>query len=737
MTKISIFKPAFKKTPSGEMTVADFVLGVTYGKWKVAVEAVRNEPDKVKQKELKNKVPGVTISGTFPNREEARLSEHSGFICIDIDNYTDRVALQADPYTHALFSSIRNTGLAVIVKIDPKKHKECFRWIQDYYFKSFGIVVDPAPSNPASLRFVTYDPLCFVNEKSLKSKSLAKPKSKISSLPIILPQDKVGEMVRDASMRGVNVAEDYNSYVTLGFALASGFGESGRDYFHALAQVSQKYEHQQAEKQYNYCLRNPSGGISVGSFYWMLKNAGVEFPKNERYENAIRVASIAKKANREKSGVAQQLEEIHGIPKQDAEQIADEVFRRADISLSSIAQDPEKLIESLVSWMAVNHPMKKNVITSKLENSKGEITKEMMNTIYLQARAGFNTPNITFDLIERVVFSEFTPQYHPIKDYIESNRHRNSSGNIDKIISSIRTTTPGAELFIRKWLIALIAAVNGYPVRLVLALVGAQLTGKTEWFRRLLPNRLIKYYGESKMEAGKDDELLMTQKLIIMDDEMSGKNKTDEKRFKDLTSKHTFSLRAPYDKSNQDYRRLAVLCGTSNDKEIINDPTGNTRILPVDVVYINHDLYNSIDKDELFMEIVRMYESGENWNFSTDDLKKLTDVTSTFEAIPFERELILQYFVPGAESDGHGVAEDMTATDIKDYIESRTKQQIRSLRRLGVELRSIFGERKCVKISGRVLNFYSVCKLESGSIGGAYDQDNGSKIYQDAPGFQF
>ena len=381
-------------------------------------------------------------------------------------------------------------------------------------------------------------------------------------------------------------------------------------------------------------------------------------------------------------------------------------------SIIKLSVLPEKLIESLVAWMGMNHPMKKNILTCKLENATGEITKEEMNTIYLQARATFNTPNITFDLIERIVFSNFTPTYHPIRDYIEANRHRNTNGNIDRIIASIKTPTKGADFFIRKWLISLIAAIEGYPVRLVLALVGVQLTGKTEAFRRLLPDKLKKYYGESKMDAGKDDELLMTQKLIIMDDEMSGKNKTDEKRFKDLTSKHTFSLRAPYDKSNMDYRRVAVLCGTSNDKEIINDPTGNTRILPVEVVSIDHEAYNSVDKDELFMEIVRTYDGGENWNFSKEELDRLTDVSNRFEAIPFERELITKFFVRQEDANGYGFVEEMTATEIKDYIESRTKQQIRSLKRLGMELHSIFGERKSVKKSGKVFNVYSVVKIQ-------------------------
>jgi predicted P-loop ATPase len=713
--KISLFIPAFSKQPAAEISIPDFVTAIRYGKWKREVEAVRNQSEPDLRKKAKQGVPGVTISGTFSERKEANLAEHSGFICIDIDSYTTRDSLVTDIYTYALFSSISNSGLAVIVKINPAKHKESFRWIQEYYFKSFGISVDPAPSNCASLRFVSYDPQCFINEESKVAKTTAKKLHKIHSLPTIIPTDKVGEMVHDAVARGANIAEDYQSYVTLGFALAAGFGEDGRQYFHALAGISNKYNSEHTDKQYNYCLRNPGGGITVGSFYWMLKNAGVPFPQNERYENAVRVAAIAKKANRTESGVVEQLQEINGIPQVDAERIAHEVFERSDISLTSIAQDPEKLIESMVAWMGMNHPMKKNTITNKLENSKGEVTKEEMNTIYLQARAGFNTPNVTFDLIERIVFSNFTPQFHPIKDYIKANRHRNTTGNIDRIIASIQTPTKGADFFVRKWLISLAAAVDGYPVRLVLALVGKQLTGKTEWFRRLLPEKLGKYYGESKMDAGKDDELLMTQKLIIMDDEMSGKNKTDEKRFKDLTSKHTFSLRAPYDKSNMDYRRLAVLCGTSNDKEVINDPTGNTRILPVDVVSIDFEACNSVDKDELFMEIIRAYEGGENWNFEQAELDTLTEVSNTFEAIPFERELVLKYFTRAEEAEGNGFVEEMGATEIKNYIEERTKQQIRSLKRLGMELHSIFGERKSVRKAGKVVNVYSVVKLQDGA----------------------
>lgn len=712
MGDISLFIPAFTKTPSAKMTVDEFITAVKFGKWKKEVEEVRNEPSDEIRKKLKQKVAGVTVSGTFTERAEKNLIAHSNFIAIDIDGFTDRTALVADMYTYALFSSISNSGLCVIVKIDGKKHKESFNWLQSYYFSSYGITIDPAPSNPASLRFISYDPQCHVNEKSVKSKITAKKQQKPNSLPMVIPKDRVGEMVKQAVDFGVNIAEEYQSYVQLGFAIASGFGEDGRAYFHALASISSKYNSHHCDRQYNYCLKKPNAGITVGTFYYMLKHAGIEIPKDEEYTRAIHAAAIAKKSGRKKEDVAYQLETINGLPTLDAQSISEEVFKREDITLKTLAADTDKLIESLMEWMKANHPIRKNIITGKYEEGDNEVTKERINSIYIRARAAFNTPNVSYDLVERIIFSDFTPEYHPIKEYIEKNRHRNTSGNIDRIISCIKTNTPNAEIFIRKWLIAIPAAAEGYPVRLVLALVGKQKSGKTEYFRRLLPKKLQKYYGESKMDAGKDDELLMCQKLILMDDEMGGKSKQDEKRFKDLTSKNIFTLRAPYGRYNEDYKRIAVLCGTSNDTEVINDPTGNTRILPIEIESIDHAAYNAIDKDELFMEMVRVYESGEEWDLNSENLDKLNSVSDKHENIPFERELILLHFTSESFRQGDEVIEEMSATEVKDYIEKNSKQQIRSLKRLGIEMRKIFGERIGVKKGGKVIWVYRVVKLK-------------------------
>jgi hypothetical protein len=686
---ISFFK-RFAGAPhrsEGTIEMNEFLNNVKYGKWKEYITTVRNEPDKEKRSALKKKLPSVTMSGVFSVRHESDLIAHSGFICIDIDNYSDKTALLDDPYTYALFTSTSGTGLAVVIKINGAKHKESFKWIQNYYYKNYGIVVDPAPSNVASLRFVSYDPELKMNEKSKTALILEYKKERRKNLPVILDNSELAHLLEEIQTKNINITESYEEYRNIAFALADGFGEEGRTYFHIVAGMSAKYQQRHADKQYDIALRGNRQGITVGTFYWMLKHAGATIPhKNKK---AIQIAGIAKKNQRTKEGAIQHLVEIEHVEPKVAEKIVEEVYHRSDFDVDEGLGSPKEVTDALIEFLRQNYPMRKNSLTQKIETKGVEITTELMNTIWLQARSFFNSKEVTKELLDAVIFSHITEIYHPITEYIEKNSHRKQNGQLALLGQCIQSETPLKDTFIRKWMIALIAAHEGFPVRSVLALTGCQNSGKSEFFRRLLPDDLKKYYAESKLDAGKDDDLLMCQKLIVMDDEMGGKSKQDEKRFKELTSKSTFSLRAPYGRFNEDFKRLAVLCGTSNDPDIVNDPTGNTRILPVEVLSIDHELYNSIDKDELFMEAYRAYKEGAEWQINKEEMAILKVVSDEFEQTPFERELLIEFFRIPQEGE---TGQRMSATMIKNEIEFRSQQKVTSLKKLGIELRKMFGK---------------------------------------------
>ncbi len=710
---ISYFRGTRDTQCKSIITIDDFIEGIRSGRWKAEVEAIQSCQDPNERKKLKKETASaVTVSGTFIHRKEDNLQKHSGFICIDFDDfdfskYNDIIQ---DKYTYACFRSVSGLGLAVIVKISPAKHKESFDFLQGYYFNTYGTVIDPLPRNVASLRFVSYDTQIFVNKKSKTSLLMNETKRKVSnSIPVVYGDSEVGRMVQEAVTMGVNIAPDYKTYRDLAFAIANGFGEGGRQWFHALCRSDAKYNSQQADNQFDHAIKGKKIGVTVGTFYWMLKQAGVKLPSADvSAQNAV---MVAKKENRSKDATVKQLMVINGIEKERAELIVEQVFERDDIDLRTMSKDPEKLVESLVFYIHSSWDIKKNVITGKYEDSRGvEITEEKFNSIFLRCRSAFGSNSVTWELVNTIIRSEETPEYNPIKEYIENNYYRNTRGNIDALCDSIVTDTPHYRLLMRKWLLCIAGAIDGKPVRSVMALVGGQNTGKTEFFRRLLPKLLKKYYAESKLDAGKDDDLLMCQKLIVMDDEMGGKSKQDEKRFKELTSKQVFSIRAPYARANQDFKRLAVLCGTSNDRDVINDPTGNTRIFPINIIKINHSKYNAIDKDELFMEIIKAYESGENYELTPEELEELSLVSEKHTSETLEQGAIDMFFRSPKEMPEMKTVL-MSPTDIKCYIELKSTIKINNQKRFAQYLTKTFGESKSVRLNGKVMRVYEVVKL--------------------------
>lgn len=716
MSIISLFPKAADITASKQITLASFLENIKEGVWKEPVEKVRLIKDKKQRDELKKGIlPGVTISGTFDERAAKNLLNHSGFISIDIDTKIEnRDQLEKDPYTYALFDSASKGGLCIIVKIKKDKHAESFCFLEKYYFQTYNIVIDSAPKNVASLRFVSYDPNIKINHFS-KVSGTYKIKREIKIPPVVLSSGEIDELIRLILESGKDIAPAYEQYLGLAFAIASEFRESGMDIFHSICKLSPKYDAENASALYHAACKkenDPTAQVerkrTIAYLYVLAERAGVPVPPSDRFP--VIYAALLKKEGKTKDQIAEHLVTQKTISPEQSTRVAIAVTQNNDITLKTLSSDPEHLIETLILYIQNRFPLKRNAITQKIEHAanKTPITEEDLNDIYLQSRAAFNSPNVTKDLINCIIFSNQTFTYNPFTDFIKNHLSVNSTGHITSLIASINTTTPNADKMIRKWLISLHAAIEGNPVRIMLTFTGPQYNGKTEFFRRLLPPDLKSYYAESKLDRGKDDELLMCQKLIVMDDEMGGKSKQDEKRLKELTSKEYFSLRAPYRRDNMDYKRLAVLCGTSNPTEIMNDPTGNTRILPVKVDSIDFNLLNSIDRTALFMEAYHAYQSGESWQLEQQDVEVLQLLSDDFSAISFERELILHHFqrVPHITPS----TDWLTATQIKDEIEKSTKQQIKNMTRFGIELRKIFGDPKSVKRHGMPSKCYPVLR---------------------------
>lgn len=696
---ISIFNRANQTKSIGTLLINDFLSKVKNGHWKQETEKVRSIEDHGTRQRLKLKtMQGVTVSGVFDERNQDKLISHSGFISIDFDDVSDQLIdpLKKDKFTYALVRSVSGNGFFSIIKINQEKHSESFDWLRSYYFKEYGLVIDDAPRNVASIRYVSYDPDLYLNEESAVSKyRLPKPK-KIIQPKIQLTASDFEAALSEVLGRGIDLAQDdYGRYLRIGFALASEFKENGRQYFHDIVSQGSKYIFKNADKQYNYCLKGSRDGIGIGTLYHYFKEVGIEL-KNSLPSQVIPFTKSRLNTGETKDSLKKTLKEVHGL---NDEQVDLALKVAPDSRL--LEDDYGSFLNGFESYLINRWSPRFNVIKMCFEVNGKEVTGKVYNSIAKNTKKEVGNPKVTDVLIKQYLFNSEVPEYNPIKEWIEQHRDIERGGELKKLLDAYELPSDSplnngamskentTDIFITRWLVGLVATINGKVVRSVLTMIGPQNCGKSRWFRDLLPSDFKDYYAESRFDQDKDDYILMCKKLIILDDDASSKRKSDEAKFKELASKDFFTVRVPYAESAEDYKRLALLCMTSNPETVINDPTGNTRILPVPIGRFDFDKLNAVDRDALFMELVDHYENGVPYELEPDEFNVLNSINNLFEHTVVEIDLVEKYCV----SDPNG---KMTVTDVYLALSEISKVRL-SDRRIGAALRKIFGEAKSIR----------------------------------------
>jgi len=728
MSKISIFPegkysekhqkivPAF--IPFNNIEFDSYLDQIKDGEYQDEVLAYRNG------KFDKLKLRGVTASGVFSYRATKNLTLHSGFICIDIDHKdqieTDfkslREALTKDNYCYAIHSSVGGFGLAVYIKIVPEKHIEAFLSLEKYFADVYKVFIDKSCKDVSRYRFVSYDPELFINRKSKTWKSYLPKKAIQPKETYIFSGGDLDHIFQQISDRGIDLTDKYGDWFSIGSALAHRYDSAGRDYFHLVSQQSYKYDQKTTDDLYDIILKRKGDKIAtIATFIWHCKEAGIEV-KTKRTEIIERTAKARRKSIGTNGGAAniqdataatvKYLNDLENISGADVDEVVAQVMA---MPMSEINIKSNDLIADLKAFLK-NFDIKFNEITRNYELAGEPMTDRDYNSFYIKAIEQVDEKT-TKDKLLSLIDSEFTPSYHPFIDFFEKHKHLKPSGNFEKLCRCITykqfTYANGTkqeiegylEIFLKKWLLGIISSMHGTYSLLILVMTGEQGNRKTKFFRTLLPDDLMEFYAESKLDEGKDSEILMTKKLIIMDDEFGGKSKQDAKRLKELSSKQWFNLRRPYGRTSEDLRRLAVLCGTSNDDEIINDPTGNRRIIPVNLIDVDIDAMDQINKTDLFMELYWEWrEIGDGWMLTKDDISILNNSTQLNEQPSAEEEMILKYFVPAESLGGNAIA--LTNTEIKAYIEEKSPTIRVNPYKLGLCLKSLGFEKKQKKYNG-------------------------------------
>lgn len=574
-------------------------------------------------------------SCTCFKRKSDSVEKVNGLLCLDIDGLEStqhaeslKDDFRSDDFVIAAWISPSGKGLKVLCYYDQKEIslKEAFRHASEYFRINYTLTIDKACSDITRACYVSSDREIWINLKALclpihkPSKDIVKSSAVSNTCNVDL--EELERCIKKLENNNMNIAESYDNWIVIGFVLVSNLGESGRRFYHRISALSNKYNKLECNSKYDHLLNNNNAELPIGVLYRMSK------------------------------------------------------FKNYDKKMNSLLQAME---------LITSQQLKFNELIRYIEYPNGKkLETRDFNTLFLQLR--MKGASISDKMFLQIIDSNHTPSYHPLKEIYKNFCAIKSNNEVGLLFESLNYLKKGSliDKIILRFLLQIPAAINGQVAELLLVLIGPQGNGKTEFFKRLLPTEMYPYFTIDKLDKGKDSDILMTQKLLVLDDEFAGKSKKDSSHLKALLSQHSFSLRRPYGRVNEDLKRLAVLAGTSNVPDVIYDNTGNRRIIPVDLISRDFQLFDSIDKKKLWAEIFQMWEKDrESHKLTSQESKFLQEYSASFTLTNYEREMI-QSFINKAQSNEKGALK-MSASQIANFIKDCTKRSLSPVK-VGQEL---------------------------------------------------
>lgn len=633
-------------------------------------------------KERKKGLPVFYFTGQFNDQTNKGITESSGLAIVDFDGFPDnetlnkdRERIQTDPHVVACFLSPSGRGFKAVVRIDPttdnKAYNICFKALKERFNSLYW---DNNNQGIARACFASYDPNLFVNFNATvfrpemivtptSSKPKANPivltemvatKKKTSPPPHALTTQQTFDLLIDRECSGLNWSEG-NWNAALYFLAAR-----CNDYSISLNDAK------------NLCWRYADrDGTGKDEAMQTIESAYNQPSENKDYTPKKREFKPRK----------QEAQQVFG----------DMLFSVKDANIL-------ELIEKT--------GVRKNLLTDSIELMDGtSLTDERVNFIAMQARA-MSRCEISSTRIMDVITSPYTLSFHPFNEYLESIAGLQVvKGTVQQVLNCMVLDDHHPdykEKVIKKWLGGLMGALTGSYSVMTLILIGGQGIGKTVFFRNLLPLPLQSYFVECQLTDDKDVYARMCSNLIAYDDEFTGKNKTEASIYKKLSSAEKFTYRKPYGRIDITRKRTAVLCGSANEYDVINDTTGNRRIIPARLKKIDHEKFSKINLNDFYRELLELHKENPTWwHLKADEIALLNYDTEANTAPDEHKERVLKYTTP--DPTGH-----VTTTEVEHHIHTWDTSYKTNTNKLGRALTQVYGCNTIKKINGVNVRGYSL-----------------------------
>ena len=344
--------------------------------------------------------------------------------------------------------------------------------------------------------------------------------------------------------------------------------------------------------------------------------------------------------------------------------------------LKSVPEDTLLMMKTDI-FLNANFEMRKNVMTgvAQYREKNGysfefrDLDDEARNDMTIRAKE-MGLKSWDKD-IARFIDSSRIEKYDPVNDWLEHLPKWDGKDRIADLAARIPTSQPHWELYLRTWLLGMVAHWMGRSSltgnALVPLLIGRQGCGKSSFCRILLPKELRDYYNDRISFKNETDlNLGLTSFALINIDEFDKTTARQQVLLKYLLSTADVKYRPPYGKVVKQYRRYASFIGTTNQSKPLNDPTGSRRFVCVEVTGdINFE--DSLDHRQLYAQLRQQVMEGQRYWLNDEETQALISENDRFQRTTGLEEMIAETFrKPTASETGRW----WTVTEISERLKS-------------------------------------------------------------------
>ena len=256
--------------------------------------------------------------------------------------------------------------------------------------------------------------------------------------------------------------------------------------------------------------------------------------------------------------------------------------------------------------------------------------------------------------------SHITPQWNPLRSFIlEAIVHYDSDRDYIADLARhvhVKPTNDQSDQeaqqefleYFQRWFVGAVASVLNDSVvnNVILVLIGDQGTYKSTFFSYLLPQELRRYFyvKTDNTVLNKDDRIQLSRNMFICLEELDTLSNKEQNQLKAMVTMPVIQDRPAYGRNFVNLPHVASLCGTGNNENFLNDPTGSRRWLPFLVDHIDDPRSYATDYYKLYAQAFFLYGSSFRYWFTREEIIHLNERNKQFETPSIEEQLISKYY---------------------------------------------------------------------------------------------